>query len=94
MLLLKDHGRTMRDHHDGATIEPGMWIMMLFGLLLLVLVGLAILWTVKNSMAHPTAAPGAVTQHGGSAREVLDLRLARGEVDAQEYESLRALLDR
>jgi putative membrane protein len=63
-----------------------------FGLLLMIAfwVGLIALgvWLVRNLFPH-TNQPPSVTGHGPSARDILDRRLARGEIDPEEYEVMR-----
>ena len=54
---------------------------------------IAVVWLVRRSAASSTH---PATRHGdsgsGSAREVLDRRLALGEIDEDEYGRLRAAL--
>ena len=72
------------DMHDGG---GGWWVVMMLGMLLfwgLVIAG--IVWIVRAS-AGPRPADGAK-----SAREVLDERLAAGDLSVEEYERRRDLL--
>ncbi len=66
----------------------GMWIMGLFGLLILVGVIVLIVWAIRAlipaNRPGPSAAVDPLTQ--------LQLRLARGEITPDEYEELRAHL--
>ena len=74
-----------------AMMNGGGWLMMLIALLLLVMVGVTIFLALRASGPGSTGrGTGAVT---GSARDVLDLRLARGEIGAEEYGITRTLLD-
>jgi len=46
---------------------------------------------ISTAMRRPGDQPGG-QQHGGDARRILDQRLARGEIDAEEYRHLRDLI--
>lgn len=68
----------------------GGWVLSIFvSLLVIVLIGVAILWLVRNQTA-------TLPRHGdgdrGSARELLDRRLVSGEIDEGEYRRLRVTL--
>ena len=82
------------DHMDWG--DGGTWAMVV----IMVLFGLAIVgvlaWAVAGSRQHQQAgpaAPSAPTGAGLGAREILDRRFARGEIDAVEYEERRRLLE-
>jgi putative membrane protein len=47
----------------------------------------AIWFFVTNVLRHPNHTPGS-----GEAKRILDERLARGDIDAQEYARLRDLM--
>lgn len=67
------------------------WGMILFWTLLLILLAGAVIWLVANF-----ARGGHLPTGGGShrsAREILDERLALGEIDAGEYDRLREKLE-
>jgi putative membrane protein len=78
--------------YDTDHMTTGGWI---FGsammVLLIVLVVIAVVWLVRWSAA---SGPPAGSHGGGSesARQVLDRRLASGEIDEEEYRRLRAAL--
>ncbi|MEO7352044.1 MAG: hypothetical protein ABIW17_09115 [Marmoricola sp.] len=76
---------------DGMT-SGGVWMMAIFGLLFLVLAGATIFWAIRATGSEATG-PG-VDPTSGSPRDVLDLRLARGEISREEYGSTRTLLGR
>lgn len=87
------HDRGHMDWDDGA----GWWmavIMIVFGLLI---IGV-IIWAVATTNRHhqptvpPTLAGGAPIRES-SARQILDERFARGEIDAAEYEARRRVLE-
>ena len=89
-----DHGDMM----DGT----GAWFTMLLGLLLvLALVGFTIYWVARATSPRASTSPAPLlpspqsTQSpaGPSPRDVLDLRLARGEITPDEYGATRELLD-
>ena len=72
-------------HH--GDIGTGGWIVMMIGMLLFwAFVIFGIVWLVR------TAAAGGVARNR-SAREVLDERLARGEIEVDEYERRLAAIE-
>ena len=78
--------------YDGDHMTTGGWI---FGsvmmVLLVALVVIAVVWLVRWSAA--TGAPSANSEAGGgSPRDMLDRRLASGEIDEEEYRRVRAAL--
>lgn len=67
-----------------------MVVWMIFGLLLFVLLVVGIVWLVRqvsSSDGRPTDQPRPSSS--GSAREELDRRYARGEIDREEYRAIR-----
>ena len=74
------------DHMDGTDwAAMGLWVV-----LLLVIV-LVVVWAITRS-----SRPTDISQPTGlrpSARDVLDERLASGEIDVEEYQRRRAALD-
>lgn len=68
---------------------PG-WVMIAVGVALWTLVALALIWLVRTALDSGRDRG----RDGGSARELLDQRFARGEIDAEEYRERRAVLDR
>jgi hypothetical protein len=60
--------------------------------LLIALVVIAIIWLVRWSQARRTLLP-TDARGGNSVREILDRRLAAGEIDELEYRRLRETLD-
>jgi putative membrane protein len=97
----RDRGGMMDGYNrSGMMDDGGAWVLMILGfVLVLALIGLAIFWVTRATGA-PTAAspaPGSPTPpppSRPSPREVLDVRLARGEVTPEEYTATRELLDR
>ncbi|VXC46695.1 hypothetical protein [Nocardioides sp. AX2bis] len=84
--------------YDGSGMMDGGGWMIGFGVLTLVLLLLALAAVATHLVLHATGRLGAgassgSASHGTDARTVLDARLARGEVSAEEYSSTRALLD-
>jgi len=72
-------------------------MMMGFGLIgLLLLVGVAVLLLVGGTgLLRQFSGPGPSGKGAGqTARQMLDERLARGEVTPEEYEAIRATLER
>ena len=70
------------DHMDGGWA----FMMALFMILLLVAVALLVIWLVRGTSSHP-ATPARETP-----REVLDRRLAAGEITPDEYRERAEIL--
>ena len=66
-------------------------LMVLWTILVLVLV-VGVIWAVASFVRRDQSAAGGGS--GRSGREILDERLARGEIDPDEYDRLREKLDR
>ncbi len=69
---------------DGWAFGLGGLVMLLFWIFVVA----AAVWLVLT-IARPTTGSGDL----GSARRILDERLARGELDVEEYRTRRAALD-
>jgi putative membrane protein len=63
-------------------------MLLLGGVLLAFVVGAAILVFRQTTDTRPLGGPGQPT-----ARQVLDERFARGEIDREEYEAIRARIE-
>ena len=63
----------------GWTMMAGFW-----GLVIVL-----IIWAVRSA----TTAKARSQAHGGNALQTLDERLARGEIDPDEYKERRAILE-
>lgn len=83
-------GSMMDGNRGNDMMDGGAWVMMFFGLFVLVLAVAAIVWAVRSVGTQPTSTSQSAGP--GSARDVLDLRLARGEVTPEEYSAARTLL--
>lgn len=71
-------------------------MMLGFSLLVLLFVGGLILALTGGQSAlldRLQASPDARSQRQAAPRQILDERLARGEIDKDEYEAIRARLD-
>ena len=76
---------------NGHMTAAGWVIAILWTVIILALIGGAVYWLVSElSGRNPreAAAPGE-----GSAREILDRRLAKGELTVEQYKELRGTLD-
>ena len=72
-------------------MDTGGWVFMaLIGVVLLGLLVAFIVWLMQDQRRHRPHRDHYVT--GGSASEILDRRLAAGEISIQEYERLKASL--
>jgi uncharacterized membrane protein len=83
-------------YYNGNHMGAGGWVFM--AIIMVVLLGLLvafIVWLVGDQRRRPhhegamTGRPAPVT---GSASEILDRRLATGEISIEEYERLKASL--
>ena len=94
MLAMRRQGSAMVHDYDAGTMHgSGSWFTMLVGFLLFLgLVWVAIYW-IARATSTPATRPlaGPVAQ---VPRDVLDLRLARGEITFDEYGATTRLLDR
>jgi putative membrane protein len=73
-------------HSMGA----GGWVLMaLFWIAVVAL----IVWLIARLTATAADRPGAADRRSETPREILDRRLARGEIDQETYEQLREQLD-
>jgi putative membrane protein len=71
----------------------GHWMFWQAGLMwlgMIVFWGLLI-WGIYLLIKNATRRPGS--DEGGTARQILDERLARGDIDADEYRRLKDLID-
>jgi putative membrane protein len=75
---------------------PGvfMWIWLVFGLLLLMLLVVGVIWLVRSiASGGGNPPPSSWSSGSGSAREELDRRYARGEITREEYQQIRGDLE-
>ena len=78
--------------YDTDHMTTGGWVLgSVMMVLLIALVVIAIIWLIRWSEASG-ASSRAEASSGGSAREMLDRRLASGEIDEDEYRRLRDAL--
>jgi putative membrane protein len=79
--------------HMDMDFDNGWWIVMMIGMVLFWgLVILAAVWLVRELTRRPRLDGG---QRGeGDAVEILDRRLAEGDITIQEYEKRRSALKR
>jgi len=81
------YGYGYGEHMDSG----GGWIAMGVWMLVLVLIVGVVVWAVMQWARRVPAATGTAPRT--TARDVLDERLARGEIDIDEYQRRRAALD-
>jgi putative membrane protein len=82
---------------DDGHMDDGWGLAMFFGmlsvgLLVAIAVGLAVLWAARSAKAPsptPVEPPASSTMHRGiwQAEQILAERMARGEIDTEEYET-------
>ncbi len=70
----------------------GFWMMAILGLLLVALLGTTIYLVLRGTGLGRTDMGLSAHTSPGSPRDVLDQRLARGEISPEEYSSIRTLL--
>ncbi|GEM_PF-1749703 len=96
------HGPRMDRWRDGMMWNGAgagfMVVWMVFGLLLIVLLVVGIVWLVRQVSSNggrPSdhQPPSASGSGSGSAREELDRRYARGEISREEYRAIRGDLE-
>jgi putative membrane protein len=80
--------RMMND--SGTMTYGGFWMMLLIALVVAVLLGVAIYVALRAVNPQPQV---SATPPAPSPREVLDLRLARGEISPEDYSAARPLLE-
>lgn len=78
------------DHHDW---DGGWWIVMAIGMVLFWgLVAAALFWLARTVLADRHHAAGRARE--SSAIEILDRRLAEGDIEIEEYRARRGELER
>jgi uncharacterized membrane protein len=83
----------MNGSYGNGFMGGGAWMMLLVGLLLVVLLATTIFFVLKAvELGHQETGRSA-DRAVGSPRDVLDHRLARGEISHEEYAATRTLLD-
>ena len=76
---------------NGHMTTAGWIIAVLWTVIILALIAGAVYWLVSElSRRNPSDSSGA---REGSAREILDRRLAKGELTVEQYKELRATID-
>ena len=73
----------------GGHMSTGGWILSIFGILILVVLFVAIVVLVVSAIDGRRAGAAGWSE---SAREIVDRRLARGELTVEQYDELRAAL--
>jgi putative membrane protein len=75
------------DHMDGSWAVPMMLGMLIFWTAVVV----AIIWAIHSARSSNVPNAGSQTSRpggsGGNAEDILANRLARGEIDAEEYQT-------
>jgi uncharacterized membrane protein len=88
-----DPGNMMNGPYGNGSgmMNGGGWLMVLTAILLVLVLGTMIVLAFRATGSGPAVrGAGPMT---GSPRDVLDLRLARGEISPEEYGTTRTLLD-
>jgi putative membrane protein len=75
------------DHMSGSD-----WGLMVLWTILFIMLVVAVIWAIASFARRDQSTTGGGS--GGSGREILDERLARGELDPDEYDRLRERLER
>jgi len=74
-------------------MTSGGWAMMIVWTLLLVLLAAGLLWAILAAGRTASTQPRQSDASARSARELLDERLATGEIDIEEYQRRRQALE-
>ena len=73
------------------------WMMMLLWTIVLVVLAVGMIWAIlttsRGSSVQGTGTSSSTPDAPLSARELLDQRLARGEIDTEEYQQRRSALE-
>lgn len=78
----------------GSGMYGGAWMMLVVGFLLLAVVVTTIVLVARLAGPQQSPPPGATAAPSvGSPRDILDQRLARGEITPEDYRATRALLE-
>ena len=72
---------------NGHMTAVGWIIAILWTVIILALIAGAIAWLISALSSRSAGAPGVTSE--GSAREILDRRLAKGEISLDQYKELR-----
>ena len=80
--------RMDHDHMDGS---GGWWLMGLFMLLAVVVLIALVVWVARSATIHK---PGSPAPQPDTPLQILDRRLAEGDVTPEDYESRAAILRR
>ncbi len=73
----------------GASWGWGLWLLMIVGT---VAFWVVIAWFVRSLIQDRPRKESRAATSGGEALQILDQRLARGEVEPEEYERIRSIL--
>ena len=93
------HHRMMDRSHGGGMMDGGQmnggggWVVVLLVLLLLTVLACAVVYVLVTATTHVTPAVRGPSPTPRSSREVLDRRLAHGDITPEEYGARRQLLD-
>ena len=92
---VRDPDRMMDGSYGDGMMDGswGFWMMALLGVLLVVIIGVTAVLALRAAGGQSSATAHGVATPPSSPREVLDQRLARGEISQTEYGSTRALFD-
>lgn len=90
--MVTDDGWGPDDMMNGS-YAGGMWMMAISGLVLLALLGAMLFLMLREASPRHTTAGLTGGPAAASPRELLDQRLARGEISSEEYSNTRTLLD-
>jgi len=90
---MMDHG-----YGYGGGSHWGLWVLMIVAM---VIFGGALAWVIVTLVRHRGSAPGSIPSAAGSgpsppgsdALRILNERLARGDINEEEYTRRRSLID-
>jgi uncharacterized membrane protein len=86
--------RMMNGHYDGGgMMYGGAWLMLGLGFVVVALLVALLVLMVRMSAGVPPVGAARVSGPAATPRELLDLRLARGEISPEDYRATRPLLE-
>jgi putative membrane protein len=89
-----DPDRMMNGRYDGdGMMYGGAWLMLGLGLVVVALLVAMLVLMVRMSAGAPPVGAARPSGPVATPRELLDLRLARGEISPEDYRATRPLLD-
>ena len=92
--MMRDGAQRFSEHARDHGDNHHWWMVAIAVIFALILIGLAVWAIIAFSRAANAKAGGSVDGHNAlSPKELLDQRLARGEIEPEDYEARKKLLE-